>query len=101
MFIIAQSLVAVATLLDLASFQFKSRRIILCCLFTSVLLTSVHFFILGYNSAGCLMLIAALRYFYCIDFKHTWAMFGFMAVSCLAVYLTWQDWFSGFALWRH
>ncbi len=98
MFIIAQSLVAVATLLDLASFQFKSRRIILSCLFTSVLLTSVHFFILGYNSAGCLMFIAAVRYFYCIYFKHTWAMFGFMTVSCLAVYFTWQDWFSAFAL---
>ena len=44
------------------------------------------------------MFIAAVRYFYCIYYKHTWAMCGFMAVSYLAVYFTWQDWFSVFAL---
>ncbi|WP_372760146.1 YgjV family protein [Pseudoalteromonas sp.] len=98
MFLLAQSLVAIATLLDLASFQFKSRGLILSCLFISVLLTAVHFFMLGYNSAGCLMFIAALRYLYCIYARKTWAMYGFMLLSCAAVYVTWQDWFSVLAL---
>lgn len=98
MFLIAQSLVAIATLLDLASFQFKSRSLILTCLFMSVLLTAVHFFMLGHNSAGCLMLIAAFRYFYCIYARKTWAMYAFMLLCCVAVYYTWQDWFSAMAL---
>ncbi|MEC8225830.1 MAG: YgjV family protein, partial [Pseudomonadota bacterium] len=46
MFILSQCLVAIATLLDLASFQFKQRQAILACLFSSVLLTSVHFMLL-------------------------------------------------------
>jgi hypothetical protein len=98
MFLLAQSLVAIATLLDLASFQFKSRGLILSCLFISVLLTAVHFFMLGHNSAACLMVIAALRYLYCIYAGTTWAMCGFMLLSCIAVYFTWQDWFSALAL---
>ncbi|MBH0041639.1 YgjV family protein [Pseudoalteromonas sp. SWXJZ10B] len=47
MFLFAQCLVAIATVLDLASFQFKSRSLILMCLFSSVLLTSVHFLCLA------------------------------------------------------
>ena len=66
MFILSQCLVAIATLLDLASFQFKQRQAILACLFSSVLLTSVHFMLLDNLSAACLMLIAALRYGYFI-----------------------------------
>lgn len=47
MFLLAQCLVTIATLLDLASFQFKSRIFILGCLFSSVLLTSAHFLYLA------------------------------------------------------
>ncbi|MBH0026421.1 YgjV family protein [Pseudoalteromonas sp. SWN29] len=98
MFLFAQCLVAIATLLDLASFQFKSRSLILMCLFSSVLLTSVHFFILGHASAGSLMLIAAIRYLYCVFARKTWVMLAFMLLSCLAVYFTWYSWLSGLAL---
>ncbi|NMR24869.1 YgjV family protein [Pseudoalteromonas sp. NEC-BIFX-2020_015] len=98
MFILSQCLVAVATLLDLASFQFKSRKFILLCLFSSVLLTATHFFLLNKMSAALLMLIAATRYFYCIFNRSQWAMLGFMLLSCVAVALSWQDWLSGLAL---
>lgn len=98
MFLLAQCLVTIATLLDLASFQFKSRTFILGCLFSSVLLTSAHFFILGHASAGSLMLIAALRYLYCVFARKTWVMLLFMLLSCLAVYFTWHNWLSGLAL---
>ena len=98
MFILSQCLVAVATLLDLASFQFKSRQIILMCLFSSVLLTSIHFLLLNNLSASALMLIAALRYGYCIFARKQWVMYGFMALSVFAVLITWQSWFSFIAL---
>ena len=98
MFILSQCLVAIATLLDLASFQFKQRQAILACLFSSVLLTSVHFMLLDNFSAACLMLIAALRYGYCIFARKTWVMIAFMLLSISAVLLTWQSWVSFIAL---
>ncbi|MBB1333661.1 MULTISPECIES: YgjV family protein [unclassified Pseudoalteromonas] len=98
MFLVSQCLVAIATLLDLASFQFKSRKLILLCLFSSVLLTATHFFLLDKISASLLMLIAAVRYFYCIFNPSQWAMLGFMLLSTVAVILTWQGWLSGLAL---
>ena len=98
MFIVSQCLVAIATLLDLASFQFKSRSAILTCLFTSVLFTAVHFFLLDKISAACLMLLAALRYGYCIFARDPRVMLGFMAMSIAAVYITWHSWISLIAL---
>ncbi|CAM4155322.1 YgjV family protein [Pseudoalteromonas ostreae] len=98
MFLVSQCLVVIATFLDLASFQFKSRKLILLCLFSSVLLTAAHFFLLDKISAGLLMLIAAVRYFYCIFNRSQWAMLGFMLLSTVAVILSWQDWLSGLAL---
>lgn len=98
MFILSQCLVAVATLLDLASFQFKSRHAILICLFSSVLLTSAHFILLDNLSAASLMFIAALRYGYCIFARQKSVMIIFMLLSILAVLATWQNWFSFIAL---
>lgn len=98
MFLLSQCLVGVATLLDLASFQFKSRRIILLCLFSSVLLTSTHFFILGQQSAGWLMLIAAARYLYCVFARQYMVMLGFIILSMVTVFITWHNWLSGLAL---
>jgi len=98
MFILSQCLVAIATLLDLASFQFKQRQAILACLFSSVLLTSLHFMLLDNFSAACLMLIAALRYGYCIFARKSWVMIVFMLFSISAVLFTWQSWVSFIAL---
>jgi len=98
MFILSQCLVAIATLLDLASFQFKQRQVILACLFSSVLLTSVHFVLLDNFSAASLMLIAALRYGYCIFARKSWVMIAFMLLSISAVLFTWQSWVSFIAL---
>ena len=98
MFILSQCLVAIATLLDLASFQFKQRQAILACLFSSVLLTSVHFMLLENYSAASLMLIAALRYGYCIFARKSWVMIAFMLLSISAVLFTWHSWVSFIAL---
>ncbi|QMW13859.1 MULTISPECIES: YgjV family protein [Pseudoalteromonas] len=98
MFILSQCLVAIATLLDLASFQFKQRQFILACLFSSVLLTSVHFLLLDNLSAASLMLIAAVRYVYCIFARKTRMMVVFMLLSITAVSLTWYNWVSVIAL---
>lgn len=98
MFLLSQCLVSVATLLDLASFQFKSRRLILLCLFGSVLLTAWHFFLLGQQSAGWLMLIAATRYLYCVFARQRLMMLCFILFSVTAVLLTWHSWLSGIAL---
>ncbi|MGB1291914.1 MAG: YgjV family protein [Pseudoalteromonas sp.] len=98
MFLLSQCLVGVATLLDLASFQFKSRRLILLCLFSSVLLTACHFFMLDQPSAGWLMLIAAARYLYCAFARRYMVMLGFIILSMVAVFITWHSWLSGLAL---
>ncbi|MEM7390343.1 MAG: YgjV family protein, partial [Pseudomonadota bacterium] len=78
--------------------QFKQRQAILACLFSSVLLTSVHFMLLDNFSAASLMLIAALRYGYCIFARKTWVMIAFMLLSISAVLFTWQSWVSFIAL---
>jgi len=98
MFILSQCLVAIATLLDLASFQLKQRQAVLACLFSSVLLTSMHFMLLDNLSAASLMLIAALRYGYCIFARKTWVMIAFMLWSIIAVLFTWHSWVSFIAL---
>ena len=49
-------------------------------------------------SAASLMLIAALRYGYCIFARKSWVMIAFMLLSIGAVVFTWQSWVSFIAL---
>ena len=61
-YLISQVLVGIAILFDILSFQFKDRKRIVQCLFVSGVLISTHFFLLGHQTAGLLMLVATLRY---------------------------------------
>ena len=61
-YLVSQVLVGIAILFDILSFQFKDRNRIIQCLFVSGILISTHFFLLGHQTAGFLMLVATLRY---------------------------------------
>ncbi|MGE4291575.1 MAG: YgjV family protein [Desulfovibrio sp.] len=59
---LSQLLVLLAIVSDAISFQFRDRKKILLCLFVSVALTAIHFFLLKQPTAALLMLLAAGRY---------------------------------------
>ncbi|MFT5838695.1 MAG: hypothetical protein ACI9UT_001190 [Flavobacteriales bacterium] len=60
---LSQILVLFAIVFDLISFQFKSQRKIVCCLFFAAGFNSLHFFLLEQWTAAGLMALGSLRYF--------------------------------------
>lgn len=90
-FIASQILVGLASLFDIASFQFENRKKLLATLFISGLLIATHFALLAEWTAACLMLIGACRYLagmFISDPRMKWL---FYMVTLLATALT----FSG------
>ncbi len=61
-FIISQILIGIAFLFDLASFQFKERKVTVACFAFAASLISAHFFLLGATTASVLVAISAIRF---------------------------------------
>jgi len=62
-FVWSQVLIAIVIVFDLASFQFKKRQQIVCCLCVSGILICIHFILLEQWTAAGLMMLASIRYF--------------------------------------
>ncbi len=61
-FVLSQILVGVAIVIDLMSFQFKSQRAIVICLFLAASLNATHFMLLEQWTAAGLMSLGTIRY---------------------------------------
>ena len=61
-FLLSQILIGVAFVFDLASFQFKARKITLILFAISASLISAHFFLLGAMTAGFVLAVSATRF---------------------------------------
>lgn len=61
-FALSQILIGIAFLFDLASFQFKERKLTLVCFGCAAALISVHFFLLGAVTAGAVVAVSVLRF---------------------------------------
>jgi len=81
LYLVSQVLVGIAIIFDILSFQFKDRKRIVQCLFVSGILISTHFFLLGHQTAGLLMLVATLRYLTSIFTTSSKAMWVFIGLA--------------------
>lgn len=89
-YLLSQILIAIAILFDLASFQFKDRRKILCCLCVAGVLISIHFFLLQQYTAFLLMALAVMRYCSSIFTTSKFAMITFIGCSIIATAYTYM-----------
>ncbi len=92
-FIASQILAGLASLFDIASFQFKNRNKLLTTLFISALLIAAHFALLKEWTAACLLVIGACRYLAGIFISDPRMKWLFYLVTLLGTALT----FSGIA----
>ncbi|MCW4443746.1 YgjV family protein [Vibrio splendidus] len=90
-FIASQILVGLASLFDIASFQFKSRTKLLATLTISALLIAAHFALLQEWTAACLLVIGACRYFAGIFISDPRMKWLFYFVTVLGTILTFSD----------
>lgn len=86
-FILSQTLIGIAFLFDLASFQFKNRKITLLLFTCAASLISAHFFLLGATTAGCLVAVSAARFFVSIFSTHRLLKYFFLVlIGGLGIY---------------
>jgi hypothetical protein len=90
LFVISQILIGFAICFDIVSFQYKEKSHILSCLLVSCSLISIHFFCLGYTTAGVLGIIAALRFITSIFSTSKVLMLLFIGATVLTAILTYQ-----------
>jgi len=79
-FVVSQILIAIALVFDLASFQFKSRKITLLCFAAAASLISAHFFLLGAVTAGAVVAVSVLRFATAYFTSDRRVMYGFLCI---------------------
>lgn len=85
-FLLSQILIGIAFASDLASFQFKDRKVTLLLFFVSALLISAHFFLLGQTTAGFVILLSAIRFGISAFTTHrAWFYFFLLAISAAGI----------------
>ncbi len=89
-FIISQALLCVTIIFDIASFQFKRRRIILLCFFVAAAFNSAHFFFLQQWTGAGLMAIGSLRYLISIFITSQKAAIPFMIFAVVTAFFTYS-----------
>ncbi|SKA72505.1 inner membrane protein [Paucidesulfovibrio gracilis DSM 16080] len=94
LYTLSQILVCLAIISDAISFQFKRRNRILICLFVSVTLTAIHFFMLGHSTAGLLMMLSAIRYLVGLFRNSKRTMEVFLVLTLAATALTYEGMLS-------
>ena len=90
-FIFSQLLIVIAIGSDLASFQFKSKAKIVCCLCISGVLITLHFTVLQQHTAAALMGLATLRFFTSLFTSARMMMLLFATLSVLITAVTYVD----------
>lgn len=90
-FALSQLLAGVAFGLDLAAFQFTRRSVSLTVLAASTSLLALHFWLLAEPGAAGLMVLAAGRYLTAIFTTRRRWMWGFIAMTGLCGWLSWQS----------
>jgi len=90
-FILSQLLIIIAIGSDLASFQFKNKAKIVCCLCISGVLITLHFVLLQQHTAAALMGVATLRFFTSLFTSAKVMMLLFATLSVLITAFTYVD----------
>lgn len=86
-FLLSQILIGIAFAFDLASFQFKARKVTLILFTVSAALISAHFFLLGATTAGFVIAVSASRFFTSIFTTNVYLKYFFLiAIAGLGLY---------------
>ena len=101
--VIAQIFGALAVIVALFIFIFKSRKVILTAKLTDDVLWSVYYFLTGGMTAGALNCVGVVREIVFYNREKKWAssrlwLYGFLAVTAAAGVLTWEGMSSVFAM---
>lgn len=89
-FILSQILIGISFLFDLASFQFKTRKYTLICFVAAASLISTHYFLLGQNTAGCIIALSATRFLVSIFSTDVRLKYLFLLLVTIAGVLTYS-----------
>lgn len=89
-FVISQALLCVTILFDVASFQFKDRKIVVFCLFIAAAFNAAHFFFLQQLTGAGLMAIGSLRYLISVFITSQKAAIPFMIFTVLITFFTYS-----------
>lgn len=79
-YVLSQALVAVVFVFDLASFQFRDKRLVLVCLAFSALLLGGHFYLVEAYTGAVLGFVAAARFITAIFTSARWLYFVFLSL---------------------
>lgn len=102
-FLLSQILVCITIVFDIASFQFKNRKIIVLCLFLASSFNATHFFLLEQWTAAGIMAVGSLRYLVSIFSTSKKASSFFLLIVFVISFFTYTGFisilaFSGSAL---
>lgn len=89
-FILSQILVGIAFLFDLASFQFKSRKLTLVCFACAAGLLSAHFFLLGAVTAGAVIAVSVIRFAVAYFTTNKCVMYLFLGIVLILGIITYD-----------
>lgn len=97
-FVLSQLFAGIAFAFGLASFQFKTRRSVLLCLFVSVVFNAAHFFLLDRPGPSALMLLTGIRYLTATITTNRRVMLFFLMATCGVFFTTFKSPISLLAL---
>ncbi len=89
-FWISQGFILLALCSDIISYQMKKREHLLAFFVVSTVFVAVHLFLLGENTAGLLITLAAIRFFVCIFSTDTKIMYGFLFLATLVFFYNYK-----------
>ena len=89
-FLVSQIFAAIAFLIGLSSFQFKTRKLVLACLIGSNLFNIIHFTLLHKTTAAGLLSVTAVRYLTAIFTTQKSWMYFFWAITTVTTCFSFQ-----------
>ena len=89
-FILSQLLASVTLATECYAMQLKNQQRLLVLLSVSCFFNSMHFFLLGQQTAGFILLFASLRFLIALRWKSQWLAVAALAVSAVITIFTYS-----------
>ncbi|WOG29512.1 YgjV family protein [Endozoicomonas sp. 8E] len=91
---LSQILVSIAIVFDLLSFQFKTRKHVVLCLFIAGVLIATHFYLLNAFTAAVVMTIASIRYLTSYFSSRPGVRNLFLIINGVTLFVTYESFIS-------
>ncbi|WP_421869636.1 YgjV family protein [Motiliproteus sp.] len=93
-FLLSQILAGLVILVDATALQMRKRSHLQLCLCLASSLLAIHFFLLDKQTAGWMMILAAVRFFITIHWQSKWLAALFVVVSLTTTAYTFAGYLS-------